>query len=113
MDTLTEQQISTIKDAASKLTGAKRREFQAQVALDYVEGSPRQAERMFGWSRNTVELGLNELRTGITCLVDSTKGANRKTEEKQPRLEEDIRSLAEPQSQQDPKFQSPFKYSRI
>ena len=49
MDTLTEQQISTIKDAASKLTGAKRREFQAQVALDYVEGSPRQAERMFGW----------------------------------------------------------------
>ena len=68
---------------------------------------------MFGWSRKTVELGLNELRTGITCLVDSTKGANRKTEEKQPRLEENIRSLEEPQSQQDPKFQSPFKYSRI
>ena len=113
MDKLTERQISTIKDAACKLTGAKRREFQARVALDYVGGSPRQAERMFGWSRNTVELGLNELRTGITCLVDSTKGANRKTEEKQPRLEEDIRSLAEPQSQQDPKFQSPFKYSRM
>ncbi|KKL82031.1 hypothetical protein LCGC14_1988800, partial [marine sediment metagenome] len=74
---------------------------------------PRQAERMFGWSRNTVELGLNELRTGITCLVDSAKGANRKTEEKLPQLEEDIRSLAEPQSQQDPKFQSPFKYSRM
>ena len=113
MNKLTEQHISTIKDAASKLTGAKRREFQARVALDYVEGNPRRAERVFGWSRNTVELGLNELRTGITCLVDSTKGANRKTEEKQPQLEQDIRSLAEPQSQQDPKFQSPFKYSRI
>jgi len=39
--------------------------------------------------------------------------ANRKTEEKLPQLEQDIRSLAEPESQQDPKFQSPFKYSRI
>ena len=113
MNALTEQQILTIKDAACKLTGAKRRAFQARVALDYLEGSPRRAERVFGWSRTTVELGLNELRTGITCLVDSCKGANRKTEEKLPQLEQDIRSLAEPESQQDPKFQSPFKYSRI
>lgn len=113
MNELTEQQILTIKDAACKLTGAKRRAFQAQVALDYLEGSPRRAERVFGWSRTTVELGLNELRTGITCLANACKGANRKTEEKLPQLEQDIRSLAEPESQQDPKFQSPFKYSRI
>lgn len=113
MNELTEQQILTIKDAACKLTGAKRRAFQAQVALDYLEGSPRRAERVFGWSRRTVELGLNELRTGIICLVDACKGANRKTEDKLPQLEQDIRSLAEPESQQDPKFQSPFKYSRI
>ena len=38
---------------------------------------------------------------------------NRKTEEKLPALEHDIRALAEPQSQQDPKFQSPFQYTRI
>jgi hypothetical protein len=113
MNELTEQQILTIKDAACKLTGAKRRAFQAQVALDYLEGSPRRAERVFGWSRRTVELGLNELRTGIICLADACKGANRKTEDKLPQLEQDIRSLAEPESQQDPKFQSPFKYSRI
>jgi hypothetical protein len=113
MNELTEQQILTIKDAACKLTGAKRRAFQAQVALDYLEGSPRRAERVFGWSRRTVELGLNELRTGIICLVDACKGATRKTEDKLPQLEQDIRSLAEPESQQDPKFQSPFKYSRI
>ena len=113
MGKLTKQHISTIKDAARKLTGAKRRAFQAQVTLDYLEGNPRRAERVFGWSRKTVQLGLNELRTGITCLVDSCKGGNRKTEEKRPKLEEDIRSLAEPESQQDPKFQSPFKYSRM
>jgi hypothetical protein len=46
-------------------------------------------------------------------LDNSSARGNRKTEEKVPRLEEDIRSLAEPESQQDPKFQSPFRYTRI
>jgi len=35
MSELTEQHIRTLKDAASKLTGTKRRTFQAQVAIDY------------------------------------------------------------------------------
>ncbi len=113
MNTLTEQQIATIKDAARKLTGAKRRAFQAQVTLDYLDGSARRAERMFGWYRKTVELGLNELRTGITCLDNFSARGDRKTEEKRPQLEFDIRSLAEPESQQDPKFQSPFQYTRM
>lgn len=113
MNELTDQHIATIKDAASKLTGADRRAFQAKVVLDYLEGSARRAERKFGWSRETVELGLNELRTGIVCVGNMSARGNRKTEEKQPLLEEDIRSLAEPQSQQDPKFQSPFQYTRM
>lgn len=113
MNELTERHIATMKDAAKKLTGAQRRAFQAQVALDYLDGNPRRTERVFGWRRETVELGLNELRTGITCVGNTTARGNRKTEEKQPALEADIRSLAEPQSQQDPKFQSPFQYTRI
>ena len=63
--------------------------------------------------RETVELGLSELRTGIECLGNFSARGRDKTEEKLPQLEEDIRSLAEPQSQTDPKFQSPFKYTRI
>jgi len=113
MSELTEQHIRTLKDAASKLTGTKRRTFQAQVAIDYMDGSPRRAERTFGWWRKTVELGLNELRTGITCVDNTSARGNRKTEVKQPELERDIRALAEPQSQQDPKFQSPFQYTRM
>ncbi len=113
MNTLTEQQIRTIQDAARKLTGAKRRAFQAQVALDYLDGKPRRAETVLGWSRNTVELGLHELRTGITCLDNFSARGNRKTEEKQPQLEEDIRCLAEPESQTDPKFQSPLLSTRM
>jgi hypothetical protein len=67
MNVLTEEVIASFKDAARKLTGAKRRAFQAQVTLDYLEGSVCKAERVFGWSHHTVALGLNELRTGITC----------------------------------------------
>jgi hypothetical protein len=113
MTALTEQQVVTIKDAARKLTGAKRRAFEAQVALDYLDGKARTAESVFGWSRQTVILGLHELRTGITCLDDFAGRGDHKIEEKLPQLEADIRSLADPESQTDPKFQSPFQYTRM
>ncbi len=113
MTTLSAQHISTIKDAAKKLTGCKRREFQAQVAIDYLAGSARKAERLFGWDRNTVQLGLHELRTGLVCL-DNFKGrGNKRSEEKDEQLKADICSLADSESQTDPKFQTPFKYTRL
>ena len=40
MTNLSAQHIKTIKDAAKKLTGAKRRAFQAQVAIDYLNLNP-------------------------------------------------------------------------
>jgi len=113
MNVLTEEVIASFKDAARKLTGAKRRAFQAQVTLDYLDGSVWKAERVFGWSHHTVALGLNELRTGITCLGNFSARGNHKTEEKLPELEADIRALADPESQADPKFQSSFLYTRI
>ena len=113
MNQLPDQQVATLKDAAGKLTGASRRAFQAQVTLDYLDGRARLAETVLGWSREGVALGLHELRTGITCVEHFSARGNRKSEEKQPRLEQDIRALAEPESQVDPKFQSPFLYTRI
>ena len=110
---LTGPLIRTIKDGAKKLTGWKRREFQAQVTLDYLDGDVRKAETVFGWSRRTVELGLNELRTGIRCIDGFGWRGRRKIEDKHPQLVEDIKSLVEPESQTDPKFQSRFKYTRI
>jgi hypothetical protein len=113
MNQLPDPQVATLKDAAGKLTSAQRRAFQAQVTLDYLDGSARMAETVLGWSRKTVELGLHELRTGITCVACFSARGNHKSEEKQPQLEPDIRALAEPESQVDPKFQSPFLYTRI
>jgi len=76
------------------MTGPKRKTIQAQVAKDYLNGSPQRTERVFGWGRDTVVLGLHELRTGIICPGDfSSRG--KKKEEKCPKLELDIRSPEE------------------
>lgn len=113
MEELTQQQVKTIKDAAAKLTGAKRRAFEAQVTLDYLGGCPQLAKTVFGWGRETVARGLEELRTATTQEDNFSARGNRKTEEKKPELAEDIRALADPESQADPKFQSPFLYTRM
>jgi hypothetical protein len=113
MPTLSKQYIATIKNAAKKLTGVKRRAFEAQVTLDYFDAKAYLAEQAIGWDRKTIELGLNELRTGIVCVDNFKARGNKKTEVKKPQLKVDIVALAEPQSQTDPKFQTMFKYTRI
>ena len=112
MNELTEAMVETIKAAAKKMSGADRRAFEAQVTLDYLGGDARLAETVFGWSRQTVRKGLEELRTGIV-IPDQPRQAVRKTEEKNPQLADDIRELVEPHSQADPKFQTTFAYTRI
>ena len=113
MDELSSKHLQTIKQASKYLSGHKKRIFQAQVTQDYLNGSARKAERVFGWCRKAVETGLNENRSGFECICNYSARGNRKTEDKLPHLEEDIKSLAEVQSQVDPKFQSPFVFTRM
>jgi hypothetical protein len=61
-------QIEDLRLAARKLRGVERRSFQAQMTLKYCQGSARIAERVFGWGRATVEVGLGEHRSGIVCV---------------------------------------------
>src|SRR6516162_1116821 len=49
-----------LRAGARRLTGLPRRLFQAEVCLALCDGSPRQAERRFGWGRETLEKGLHE-----------------------------------------------------
>lgn len=103
----------TLKDAAQKLTGYRRRDFVAKVAEDYFEGSAKKTETHFGWNPETVQLGLHERRTGILCADNYGARGRHKSEQVLPSLEADIRSLVDAQSQADPKFQSTFLYARI
>jgi Rhodopirellula transposase DDE domain len=103
----------TIKDAAKKLTGNRKRDFMAKVSEDYFDGSARKAETVFGWDRRSVQLGLQERRAGIVCVDNYQARGRHKSEEKLLHLETDIRSLVDAQAQADPKFQSTFLYARI
>lgn len=110
---LSDSAIETIKQAARKLTGFRRRQFQAEVAAKYCDGSPRTAERVFGWGRDAVNTGLHELRSGIRCCDNFTARGRHKLEEQSPRLANEIHDLVQPESQADPKFQTAFAYTRM
>jgi hypothetical protein len=108
------QQIADLRLAAAQMNGAKRRAFQAAMAEQYCAGNPRQAERLFGWRRETVEVGLAERRTGVTCLGGQAGFSGRKRwEEQHPQAAVALRALAEAQAQQDPTFRTSLAYTRL
>lgn len=108
-----EQYTHFLSEAASRLTGLERRLFQAEVCLTLCDGSPRQAERHFGWGRQTVHKGLQEYRSGIRCQENFAARGRRRSEDRNPQLAEDIRAIVEPQTYADPELQSERRYSNL
>ena len=70
-------------------------------------------ETVFGFGCQVVELGMNEKRTGLICYGNYEPCGKKKAEEASPKLEKDIRSLVDPESQADPQLQNTFAYTRI
>ena len=112
--TLSSSQIQDLRLAAGKMTGAARRAFQAEMTLKYCHGRARFAETLVGWSRDAVEVGLAERRTGIRCLGAHSAWSGRKRwEEKYPEAAAALRELAEAHAQQDPTFRTTVAYTRL
>jgi len=111
---LNASQLADLKLAASKMRGASRRAFQAAMSLKYCGGNARQTERYFGWGRDTVQLGLEEQRSGILCVgAQAAYCGNKSWEEQQPEAAAALLALAETHSQQDPTFRSSIAYTRL
>jgi Rhodopirellula transposase DDE domain len=111
---LTASQVADLRLAASKMTGPKRRAFEAEMALKYCGGNPLLAETIFGWGRHTVEVGLAERRTGIRCLGAQLAFSGRKRwEDTHSQAAETLRQLAEAHAQQDPTFRTTLAYTRL
>ena len=70
---LTASQIDDLRLTASKMSEATRRSYQAQMALKFCDGNARMAERVFGWGRDNIKVGLAEQQNGILC-VDAQTG---------------------------------------
>ena len=84
MSGLHQDQIDLLRLAARRLTGHDRRLFLTEATLRVCNGNARQAEDIFGWGRETVRKGLEELRTG-TAIVDNFAARGRtRSEDRQP-----------------------------
>ena len=99
--------------AAVELTGQKRRQFVAEVTLALCDGSARRSEERFGWSRVTAEKGMRERASGIRCLEDFAARRRPASEERNPQLAADIRTIVEPRTQADPELKSSRRYTNL
>src|SRR2546421_8280363 len=113
MENSVEQYDALIRSGARRLTGYQRRLFQAEVVTTLCGGCARQAERRFGWGRDTVEKGLNEARHGVRCLENFAARGRVRSEEKDPRLAADIRAIVEPHTYADPGLKSARRYMNL
>jgi transposase len=108
-----ERSDALLRSAAQRLKGFQRRLFMAEVAIELCGGSARQAERRFRWGRQTVDQGLHELRQGIRCLENFAARGRPRSEQKNPQLAADIRTLVEPHTQADPELKSSRRYTNL
>ena len=113
MEDSVERYDALIRSGAKRLTGYPRRLFQAEVATELCGGCARQAERRFGWGRETVEKGLQELRHGVRCVENFAARGRRRSEEQDPRLADDIRAIVEPHTYADPGLKSARRYTNL
>jgi hypothetical protein len=102
-----------IRSGARRLTGYQRRCFQAEVATELCDGNARQAERRFGWGRETVEKGLQERHHGVRCLEHFAARGRQRSEDKDPQLAADIRAIVEPHTHADPELKSSRRYTNL
>lgn len=98
--------LTGIRDAASMLTGAIRRRFQAEIATKYCNASPRQTESWFGFNRHAVKRGLLEKESGKTLRNSPERRGRPKVEVKQPQLAQLTDKALSETAQMDPKFQT-------
>jgi hypothetical protein len=105
--------VQLICSAARRLTGHERRAFVAEVTQTLCADNPRKSERLFGWGRETVALGIHERDAGIRCQESFCQRGRKRTEDKDPQFLQHIRELVEPHAQADPKLKNTFAYTRL
>jgi hypothetical protein len=113
MESTVECYESLLRRGADRLKGHERRLFMAEVTLKLCGGKARQAERRFGWGRETVAKGMHELQQGIRCLENFSARGRPRLEDQNPQLAQDIRAIVEPHTQADPELKSARRYSNL
>lgn len=90
-----------------------KRQAMGDVTISLLDEKPRVAEASFGWNRKTVEIGINEFRSGITCVNDVSNRRKPKVEEKHTQLIADIHEIMEPQTQAESHLRTTLNYTNM
>jgi hypothetical protein len=107
------EMIPVLIDTAKSLKGSQKRLFMARTVKAMGRGGQRWAEDHLGWSRVTIRKGMREFHSGMTCLDAFSARGRRPVEGRLPRLLDDIKDIADGQSQADPRFQTDRLFTRI
>jgi hypothetical protein len=90
-----------------------RRRAMGDVAMSLLDGKQRVAEKVFGWNRKAVELGLHEHQTGIACINDLSARGKPRTEDKHPELLAEIQAIMEPHSEAESSLRTTLLYTHL
>lgn len=109
----TEELSKLITRLVKQIPYEYRRQAMGDVVQTLLAGRSRKAEDVLGWNRHTVELGLNEFRTGIRCLSDVSARGKKKVEINNPQLLKDIERILEPHSESDSHLRTTLLHSNV
>jgi hypothetical protein len=110
---VTPQMVELIGRLIGMIPWPEKRSAMGDVIITLLDGKPRVAEDVFGWSRSTVELGINEFRTKMVCVNDLSNRRKPKAEEKTPKLLADIVEIMEPHSRSESHLRTTLLYSNM
>jgi hypothetical protein len=105
--------VALIARLVKMIPWENRRGAMGDVALTLLEGRHRTAEEVFGWNRDTVELGIHEFQSGFRCENDLSNRRRPKAEDKDPRLLADIHEIMDPESQAEPRLRTTLRYTNM
>jgi hypothetical protein len=110
---LTEPLKKIFTETGRALKGSTRRIFMAQVVKALGKGGQRRAETELGWHRRTIRKGTRELESGFRCYDNFSARGRKPAEHHLPKLLDDIKAIAEAESQTDPTFKTTRLYIRL
>jgi hypothetical protein len=107
------EMVDLIRRLIDLIEWPARRRAMGDVTMVLLDGKRRVAEDVFGWNRRSVELGIHEYQTGITCVNDITARGKPKTEDKSPKLLAEIQAIMEPHSESESSLRTTLLYTNI
>ena len=105
------QTVELISRLVESIPWPDRRRAMGDVTASLLEGKPRVAESVFGWSRYAVEVGIHEARSGMSCINDLSARRKPRTQDRHPDLLADIQSIMEPHSQNEARLRTTLLYT--